>query len=419
MKNKKQVYFQLFYAFFPPYYLIGMTIATLFLINGGKSQSFAYMLFHIILLFFFIKVSVILHECGHLIFGKIAGGKPQYTILGVGHEIVRFKWSGVKITVNHKLNMGLAFATFTKKPFLKLRYLLYLSGGFLTNLMMVALMLLLFGFHPESIRGKGGFDPAFSFILANSLSFVITIIPYHTKYRGIKLKSDGLSIIQLPFIDSENITVDTNDIEILDAYDYFQDKNYEKASELYKKLLNSKQDMVRLQAAFNLACIELNNVQPEQAFASFQALKNPEDTKYLDNYNSVWNSNVTWCYLLMENRDLEKAEEHAKMAFEAAPSVPQIQHTKGVVLIEKGDWEEGLKILKPLVDFEFANDVTITSAMYVCYGLYQQNKFKSARRYYDFVVKHISETTPLDRYIWDHMIDRLKAIAEEKRALGE
>ena len=90
MKNKRKVYFQLLNAFVSPYYLIGVAAASVFFIIDVKdAKGLASLLFFPILFSFFIKVAVIIHELGHLVFGKLVGGKPHHAVIGLGHEIVK------------------------------------------------------------------------------------------------------------------------------------------------------------------------------------------------------------------------------------------------------------------------------------------------------------------------------------------
>mgnify|MGYP001144541612 CR=1 FL=1 len=419
MKNKKRAYFQLFNAFISPYYIIVVIATIFFSIVNEELKVYGLFFLSIVLWSFFHKIALIIHEFGHVIFGKIAGGKPHHIILGVGHEIIKFDWLGIKITLNQKLHSGFALATFTKKPFLKLRYLLYISGGLIANILATILVLLIFGFQLESIIGQKGFIATIPFAAANISIFISAIIPNTIHYRGIKLKSDGLCIIQLASWEEDSIITDAFEIDFLDALDYFDNQEFEKAREIYQKLSTSREKSIKNLAMFNLAAIEMSNTHIETAFNVFQAFKQESDPAFFSAYEAIWNNNMAWCYLLINNKNLEKADEHSKIAFEINPMEPRIQQTRGSILIEKGDWEEGIRILSPLMDFEFVNDTTVSSAMYLCYGLYQQNKFKLARRHYDFVVKHISALIPLEHRIWDSIVERLQMIAEEKRTPDE
>jgi len=68
---------------------------------------------------------------------KFVNGKPRRLILGNGHEVSRFKMFNIKVVINTPFRGGFAFSSFDDQKFIKWRYLFYISGGFLSNLILI------------------------------------------------------------------------------------------------------------------------------------------------------------------------------------------------------------------------------------------------------------------------------------------
>jgi len=60
------------------------------------------------------------------------------------------------------------------------------------------------------------------------------LLPYRLSYMGIKIPNDGLNIITLPFRKIEKINERINTNNLLDAYEYFELKDYDKAIQIYE-----------------------------------------------------------------------------------------------------------------------------------------------------------------------------------------
>jgi tetratricopeptide (TPR) repeat protein len=78
----------------------------------------------------------------------------------------------------------------------------------------------------------------------------------------------------------------------------------------------------------------------------------------------TWN-NIAWACLLTGNDDLkEEANGLSKQAYEQTPWVPQVKGTRGSVLVENGQIEEGIKLLEAALA---ENELTTDRAFNACY----------------------------------------------------
>jgi membrane-associated protease RseP (regulator of RpoE activity) len=70
-----------------------------------------------------LKFVIIIHETGHLLAAKLAGGKPLRLIIGKDHEVMRFGICRIKIILYSSTNGGMAMAHFGSIPSVKVALL--------------------------------------------------------------------------------------------------------------------------------------------------------------------------------------------------------------------------------------------------------------------------------------------------------
>ncbi|NRB59157.1 MAG: M50 family metallopeptidase [Winogradskyella sp.] len=166
-------------SIFPVYYWLILMVGVVFLF---ANQPNAYILLNLAATLFFIKIVVVIHEIGHLLFGKLVGGNPKRIVLGKSHQLKRFSILNVKIVLNKDFNGGFAFVTFPKGKKTKFNQFVLTSGGFLTNFLIAYLCFIIGGFNPLFLSGKYGLDFNSTFIITNILIGVFSLIPYYVDY---------------------------------------------------------------------------------------------------------------------------------------------------------------------------------------------------------------------------------------------
>tara|TARA_R110002124_G_C8872758_1_gene507873 strand:+ start:65 stop:658 length:594 start_codon:yes stop_codon:yes gene_type:complete len=183
-------------AIFPIYFWIFLLLGSVCLFTDNF-VVFGYILLNLVATLLFIKLGVVIHEIGHLLFGKLAGGNPKRIILGKSHEVTRFRVFDIKVILNKDFNGGFAFVNFPSGKNTKINQLLLTSGGFITNLIVAYLIYSLFGFNLSFLSGKAGLEFSSAFIFANTLLAFFSLIPYYVDYLGVKVPTDGLTLLKL------------------------------------------------------------------------------------------------------------------------------------------------------------------------------------------------------------------------------
>ncbi len=383
--------------------MIGLIIGILLRLPGGEYIILSNIILNITSLLIFSKIGVIIHEIGHLLFAKMVNGKPRRLILGNGHEVSRFILFNIKVVINTPFRSGYAFSSFDDLKFIKWRYLFYISGGFLSNLIFVLIIYRLYGFNIDAISGEYGIDLASAFIFSNSMLIITTLIPYRISYMGIKMPNDGLNIITLPFRNIEKLNERINTNDLLDAYEYFELKEYDKAIQIYENY--QKIDNSQLIVKINLSVMYMKKGEYLRSLEYLNSVIELLNDKKNKAYKALVHNNLAWLYMIL--KDYDKADSFSKIAIDLVPREKNFQGTRGSALIEKGEVEQGINMLLTLVDFNFPNSQTLAAAMYLCLGYSKLDKKKEITKYLDFVQTNIDKLDIDEVKIWKSIKDRI------------
>jgi len=193
VRLKKNIFFTLF----PVGYWIVIAVGIVFNFLSDVSQL-GNVLINLGTFLVAYKVAVIIHETGHLIAAKSVGGTPRRVVLGKGHELYRTKIRNIRVVINSNFLGGHAYASFEQPGLLKLRYGAFILGGVLLNLICGLVMSIFFEVDFTNSRGEVIIAIPFTIFLANSL-MVLNLIPYNTTIMGMKVSTDGLALLKLPF----------------------------------------------------------------------------------------------------------------------------------------------------------------------------------------------------------------------------
>jgi tetratricopeptide (TPR) repeat protein len=391
--------FNVIFTFIPKSYWIGLIFGLVLRLPGGDLVYSNIILSYIFLLII-VKLNVILHEIGHLTFAKIAGGKPRRMVLGRGHEVLRFKFYGTKIVINTPIRGGLAFATFGDLKNLRIRYFFYAAGGLFTNLLVALIVFFIFGFNLDKI------DIPSLIILSNVLLVIFNLIPYRIDYLGIKLPNDGLSIFNLPSKNIKQIKSLLNADLLMDAYEFYELKEYQKAIEIYEKYLI--EDTSQLIVNINLSLMYLKLGKFTESLILLKNIENSLEEKNNKPYKALVFNNLAWTYLIIG--DIDSADKYSEMAFSINHKENSYKGTRGSVLIEKGEIDQGISQLINLVDFKYANNQTLPVAMYLCLGCFLKGDKKEENKYFEFVSANKSKLDKDDSHLWERIYQKINLL---------
>ncbi|MEO1031483.1 MAG: site-2 protease family protein [Bacteroidota bacterium] len=391
-------------SIFPIYFWVFLILGFTALLVGGEFSVLGCIFLNAVSVLFFIKLGVVVHEIGHLLFGKLAGADPKRIVLGKSHEVKRFKVFNIKIILNKDFNGGFAFVNFPFGKNTKMNQFLFTSGGFVTNLIVAYLVFLLFGFNFTFLSGRRGIDFSSAFIFANALLAISSLIPYYVEYLGVKIPTDGLTLLKLPFSKKNVSNIDYNDF--LEAHEKYEDKDFDEAINLYKKYVEFEE--TSLLARYNLGLMYLKKGEINEALRWMEPCLDVADKEKNRMMYAHINNGLAWLKLVAN--DYKDIDILSKTAYSIKPDFSYFAGTRGSVLIELGKVEQGIKLLEPLVDFRFPNNQTVSTSIYLYFGKMLQGKLKQAKKYFNFIVNNIEVLDLDDKILWDRIQDKLRQL---------
>ncbi|MGC3945626.1 MAG: hypothetical protein QM762_14090 [Chryseolinea sp.] len=401
-----------FFTLFPKGYWI-LTIV-------GVVLSFTEVLFEVGGLLFAIgfmllstRIAVIIHETGHLLAAKIAGGVPRRMVLGTGHELHRSKYFTIPIIVNSNFRGGMAYASFHNQEFIKLRYAFYILGGALLNFLVALTLYFTFDTDPELLGYNISAIIPFCIFAANAVIILIALLPYNSKMLGYRKPTDGLSLLQLPFKKQEEVLslLDTN--LIFDAQEYLETKNYQAAIDAYAECL--KRYPEKRAYSLSLAIAWLKTGYPEKCIGICNELLADIEDRQLAPYAGVIYNALAWTYLVLNK--IDEADHFSALAIKLIPGDDSICGTRGSVLVERGKYDEGTLLLYHSVDLTIANSATVSSALYMMLAYHKTANSKEAAKYRTFVEKNADKLDLDEKVLYERCLS-LADLNMQSNAIG-
>jgi tetratricopeptide (TPR) repeat protein len=392
------------FTLFPVVYwiLIGIGISLHFF---PRAVQFGNILINLGSFLLALRVAVIIHEIGHLVAAKMAGGHPRRIVLGKGYEVYRKNIFGISVIINSKFRGGHAWASFDNLKFLKLRYAFYILGGMAANVLVALLIYITFdfGINLEDPRDQISIVIAFTFFLANVL-MLFNFIPAHATIQGIRVPTDGLALFHLPFKKIKEIRQTLDNNMLIDGHEHLENKEYEKALAIFTGYLTQYPETKIL--SLNIAHIFLKIGEPLKAITESSQLLAEIDDKMLKPYSAVIYNHLAWTYLVLN--DIEEADRFSALAIELMPGDQNIQGTRGSVLVEKGMTDRGMSLLFANMDFRFVDSGSLCAAIYLMLGSHLNGVMNERQRYLEFVKTNADKLEPDEKILFERNLSRIE-----------
>ena len=402
--NKK-----ILFAIIPKGYWIILAISIMFVLLGTQYTALSNIGINFLLFLIGYKIAIFIHEIGHLSFAWLARGTPKRLVLGRGHKIAETRFKGIKVILNNNVNSGLAYAAFDDLRFIRLKLLVYISGGFLTNFLIAGILYKMFDF---TTNATDAIHPASALGIANLFAGISVLIPRHSFYQGLRLSSDGLAILKIPFHKKAHLLELSSANEFLDGMDLFESKKYKEAIDIFEKLLVKTEGSKLANINLSTAHMKLGNYEKAVALME-EVLPMVNEQPYKDYKNYIYNG-IAWVYLIM-NR-LEEADKYSEFAYSENRNSEHIRGTRASVLIEKGHFRDGINLLINDVDFNFPNNQTLAAAIYIGLAFHELNEPLNAEQYVTFVEENLGLLDADERLLYERAKEkwRHKSNAEKE-----
>ncbi|MBB3699214.1 tetratricopeptide repeat protein [Flammeovirga yaeyamensis] len=382
------------FAILPKMYWVILLFSSLIYLLGKETSVLFYIGFNIVLFQLSIKLGILIHEIGHLLFAYIVGGSPRRLTLGKGFKIFDFKWKNIRITFNSNFNSGYAHAAFNNTDNIRVKLWFYIAGGLLLNLIVAGILFLLFNFSTEFTEG---IHISSLIVITNLLLGISVLIPYSFYYKGQKVDSDGLQIAKIPFKKMEDLIEFSKVNDLLDAYDLMEQKKYEEAVVILEAVKSELNKVTVMYTGLSTCYLKLG--ETEKALAILEELLPHIEEENLKKFQNIIYNSLGWTYLIMDK--LEEANHYSQLAYQLDSKTEDIRGTRGALLIEKGHYLKGINLIKKDVDFNYPNSTTLTNAIYIALGYYLLGKDDKALKYRIFILENLSLLDFDEKYLYE------------------
>jgi hypothetical protein len=341
---------------------------------------------------------------GHAIAGSLTGFEMKRMIIGAGREIFRTRIGKFLFIVTNNISGGVTHWGKVPDRHLKPKFAFLLLGGVLAQLIVTAICWMSCNLTIKSMFIPDNAALASVFIFSNIFLIVVNLLPIKTNFMGIKLPTDGLQLLKLPFWTEKDIQNILSAGKIMDAYELYEAKKFPEAEKLFKECVSTYPDMVLPRINVAASFIKQGKLQECISFLE-SSLKYAENDPLLF---FIYN-NLGWAHLISySEKGLQQADDYSSKAYLLNPKHPNVLGTRACVLIEKGELDDGIVLLKKAVKIREPIDDKMNDPagfIYLAYGFYLKEKYVKARYCLDKVRKYENKLDPDYQMVYDRILE--------------
>lgn len=358
---------------------------------------------------FFLVLSLLPHELGHALTAKLMGFRVFFIVVGFGKRIGRKKLLGFNIEFRTVPLSGATVTAPLDEKFLRLKYAAVLLAGPLINVIlgMAAWSLIEQGvlrvpIQPLSLENAPlalfkvfgtGLAPLHMFLLANLLLVAVNLWPRHISTALGKVPSDGLALVTLPFLPRKKIETFLAAYYLYGVSDLHGKKDHAAAQRCCEEGLKRFPENQQLLSFKGVNFLALRKFpEARECFAKLLERPAQDPMSRLVLLNNLAYAN----HLIGGVELLKEADQHSKYAMEQCPWVPLFKGTRGCVLIELNQIEEGISLLLDAMENHEDLESKAMEACHLAIGEKKRGHYEESRRYVEMARQFDPECTLLE-----------------------
>lgn len=187
--------------------------------------------------------------------------------------------------------------------------------------------------------------------------------------------NDGMLLISLPFMPTAMLENTVIFSYFMECTSLLSHDDVDRAAAVCREGLQRFPDDLHLKAMSGIC--ELEQGRPEQAYSTLQSLLSHADIT--PEFEAIIHGNLAWCGLETAYASrLPDALAESKQAFDALPWLPEIQGTRGSILIEAGEFDTGIPLLKSAFRKNESASGRAWNAAYLALAHVRQSEFEQA-----------------------------------------
>lgn len=150
--------------------------------------------FFLVALYCWTMARIILHECAHMIAGRLAEFGISYVLVGTGAKLLDFRRGKIRFIIRAYPSGGATITSSLPAKYTRLKELAYSSAGLVVELSALGVLIWLYSM--EAVRDSKYDLTVFVLLFAQSVSVLQNAIPLKLKILGSKTPNDGMRIWQ-------------------------------------------------------------------------------------------------------------------------------------------------------------------------------------------------------------------------------
>jgi len=312
-------------------------------VMASPQNELAWLMFQIGLFWCFTTLVAVPHELGHVFAAFITKAKVFQVTIGLGRTLYNCDFWGIEWKLCAIPICGSAIIGISNRRFYRTRSFLTTLGGPLVDCFLAfAALVVLF-----RISSPWLLAVVRMFLAANIFVLLFGLLPRKVNIAGTSTSSDGLALLTVPFMSRLKINKEIEAYYLWEGYNYSMRGRTEDARQSYEKGLACFPNSVAIQNEMGGALLALGKYV--EARNLFVQLRKSSDLKPVENIRLL-NDIATADIMIGRKELLEEADAFSKIVCENMPWQTEFKWTRGLVLVEKGNIEQGLALLKEVID---------------------------------------------------------------------
>lgn len=321
---------------------------------------------------------IFIHELAHALVARLMGLRVFGVFIGIGKTLWMGRFLGANWTVNTVPVGGITMVGARSVPLIRWRlFLIYLAGP-----ASHAILLTLFYFLAQTLTPFTLARYAVNaMIWSNLVLLLINLFPHKVSAMADLRGTDGWHLLRAPFLSEKELTQHYVGNFLNEALQAYTANNFTQAKSWLDQALAL--DSTSVAARNMLGVLQLALGQNREARLTFIDLLETEDGKKPAMYYLLLN-NIAYLDALIGDPSLfPEADEYSAKALKQLPWVAFIVGTRGTVLVEMGQLDEGIELLKKSMSLHVEKQGKAINACHLAIGEHRRGNHAAARKYLD------------------------------------
>jgi tetratricopeptide (TPR) repeat protein len=347
----------------------------IYALSPSSSTAKAIVLHTSLILLFLIPL-IVIHELTHAGVAKLVGLRVFGIMIGIGKTIWSGKFLGTDWTIN-LLPLG-GITLVGTRPVALIRpklFLIYLAGPASHMIMAVGFFL----WQQTLSIFTFGYQVLMSLVLANIVLAVTNLVPFKISLTTGMQGTDGWHLLRVPFLGQAELTKRYVGYFAGEALQAYASNDLKEA----RKWVNQAFAFDRNSGIARniLGIIQMAAGEHKAARETFLQILETEEAKEPGLHYVLLNNVAYLDALLRDEALLTEADDYSLQAFQHLPWIPAVMGTRGTVLVELGQFEAGIDLLKRSMSLNVDKQSKALNACHIAVGEFRRGNPGVARKF--------------------------------------